>query len=51
MQKASLCTKLLLIENQAFCEEERFPDDVLVTENKMIMFFTKKILNQSFYIN
>ena len=51
VQKASLRTKLLLIESQAFCEEERFPDGVLVTEDKMVMFFVKRVLNQALHMN
>ena len=51
MQKASLRTKLLLIESQAFCEEERFPDGVLVTEDKMVMFFVERVLNQALRTN
>ena len=43
--------KLLLIESQTFCEEERFPDDVLVTENKMVMFFVKRVLNWALCTN
>ena len=51
MQKASLRTKLLLIESQAFCEEERFPDGVLVTEDKMVMFLAERVLNRPLRTN